>query len=188
MSTLSVQAAAVAMVILVFAGPCPAQCDGAPVAVSPCNPYVFPSAVGVYQVVMDVSTATPGFIPACGFNVGHAVWFEYAATADGLISFTTCTEDTRYDTVLQTWLDTGDCEFPQRIDSWCVDDSPECGCINECNPSPRGSTVTIDATAGTTYYFQVGSYNNNADLQQRGPLRSVSRRDARRRWLPPGER
>jgi hypothetical protein len=164
MSTLSVQAVAFAAAVLIVAGPSSAQCNGVPLAETSCNPYVFPSANGVYEVVMDVSSATPDVVPACGFNVGHAVWFSYTAAADGLISFTTCTPETRYDTVLQVYLGSGDCEFPQQIAGWCEDDSPECGCINACSPFPRASTVTIAATTGTTYLFQVGSYDNNSAL------------------------
>ncbi|MCP3905929.1 MAG: hypothetical protein GY715_20075 [Planctomycetes bacterium] len=156
-------AAAATMAVLVVATPSPAQCNGVPLADSQCDPYVFPGAPGVYEVVMDVSAATPDLIPACGFNVGHTVWFKYTAIADGLISFTSCTEDTSYDTVIQGWLGGGDCEFPQRIDTWCEDDSPECGCANECSAF-RASTITIAATTGTTYLFQVGSYDNNSEL------------------------
>jgi hypothetical protein len=49
-----------------------------------------------------------------------------------------------------------------RIDNWCDDDSPYAACLNECSPFPRGSFISIAATAGTTYYFEVGSYNQNA--------------------------
>ena len=135
------------------------QCGGEPATGSPCAPREVPGTPGVHRVVMDVSTAQAGFTPACGFNVGHSVWFAVTPTDSGSLSFSTCHPATSYDTVLQPWLATGDCEFPQRLDDLCRDDSPGASCENTC--SHNGSTVTIQATAGTTYLFEVSSYNDN---------------------------
>ena len=109
---------------------------------------------------MDVTNAGGGYIPACGFNLGHVVWFEFTAATTGPVTFSTCHPNTTYDTVLQVWRGTGDCEFPQRLDDLCVDDSLDPACDNGC--SFRGSSVTFHASAGATYLFEVGAYNNNS--------------------------
>ena len=108
---------------------------------------------------MDVANAGAGPAPACGSNVGHNVWFEVTPTVSGLLTFSTCHPATSYDTVLQVWRDSGDCEFPVRLNDLCIDDSEYPECNNGCW---FGGKVTFNATAGTTYFFQVGSYNNNS--------------------------
>jgi len=145
--------------ILVSASWAAAQC-GEPAITSPCFPRVLPASPGVHEVLMDVSTAAGGFAPACGNNVGRIVWFEYTAAASGAVTFSTCHPNTTYDTVLQVWRGSGDCEFPIRLDGLCVDDSPDPACDNGC--SFRGSTITFFAEAGQTYFFEVGAYNNNS--------------------------
>ncbi len=140
-----------------------AQCGGETPAVSPCLPRIIPGTPGVHEVIVDVSTAAASFIPACGLNVGHAVWFEVTPSISGLLTFSTCHPSTSYDTVLQPWLATGDCEFPQRLDELCVDDTSDPACVSPCSPTPRSSSVTFSAVAATTYFFEVGSYNNNSD-------------------------
>ncbi|NOX60191.1 MAG: hypothetical protein GXP29_15210 [Planctomycetes bacterium] len=138
------------------------QCTGETASASSCGPRVIPGTPGVHEVVMDVSTVVGAFAPVCGFNVGHGVWFEITPSVTGRLTFSTCHPSTAYDTVLQVWQASGDCEFPIRLDDLCVDDALDAACISACDPSPRSSSVTFHAVAGTTYLFEVGSYNQNS--------------------------
>lgn len=137
-----------------------AQCGEAPTD-GACAPRYIPGDPGAYEVVMGLATATPDFTTACGYNVGHTVWFEVTPTTSGLVTVSTCTPGTTFDTVIQIWKSTGDCEFPLRLDDQCNDDTVEEQCSNGCG-TYRGSEVSFMATAGVTYLIQVGSYNNNA--------------------------
>lgn len=127
---------------------------------SSCNPRVMPGTPGLHEVVMGVASAAPDYVMACGYNPGHVVWFQTTPQQSGTLIFSTCHPATSYDTVLQAWRGTGDCEFPQRLDALCVDDTPVTGCANGC--AYYGGTLSFVAEAGVTYLFQVSSYNNNA--------------------------
>lgn len=140
-----------------FAAGAVAQC-GEAATDSSCNPRVMPGTPGLHEVVMGVATATPDYHMSCTFNAGHAVWFQTTPQQSGMLVFSTCHPSTSYDTVLQAWRSTYDCEFPQSL-SLCVDDTPVTGCANGC--SYYGGTISFMADAGVTYLFQVGSYNNN---------------------------
>lgn len=135
------------------------QCGELP-ADSACTPRVLPGTPGRHDVVMGVASAGADLTAACGYNLGHSVWFEVTPTVSGRLTFSTCDPATQYDTVVQPWRDTGDCEFPQRIDALCRDDTFDATCANGC--SAYGSRVSFDVNAWETYLFEVGSYNNNA--------------------------
>jgi len=138
------------------------QCNGEPAAGSACAPRVIPGSPGVYEVVMDVSSAVGAYVPACGLNVGHGVWFEVTPAESGQLTFSTCHPATGYDTVVQPWGASGDCEFPVRMDDLCTDDTADPACVNACNANPRSSKVTLPVNAGTKYLFEVGSYDSNS--------------------------
>ncbi len=123
-----------------------------------CNPRILPGAPGVYEVVTGVANATPDLIPACGFNIGHTVWFRVIPTQDSTLTFTTCHPATSYDTVLQVWG--GICDILVPLEGQCNDDFGGDSCINGC--SFRGSTVSFDVFANEQYFFQVGSWNTNS--------------------------
>ncbi len=137
-----------------------AQCPGEAPAGSPCAPRVVAGQRGTHTVVMDVTNAIGGFQMACGFNVGRAVWFEVTPDVSGQLTFTTCHPSTSFDTVIQPWKSSGDCEFPVRLDDLCVDDSETATCDNGCQAF--GGNVSFAVVAGETYLFEVGSYNDNA--------------------------
>ncbi|MFO0838057.1 MAG: hypothetical protein U1D55_05975 [Phycisphaerae bacterium] len=151
---------AITGILTVFAA-CAArgQC-GEPPADSSCNPRLLSGAPGSQEVIMDVTNATTDYAMACGVNVGKSVWFRIAPAQSGTLTVSTCHPYTSFDTVVQVWRDTGDCEFPQRIDALCVDDTVTPACANGC--SAFATTVTFTADAGTTYLIQVGAYNNNS--------------------------
>lgn len=136
-----------------------AQC-GETATPNRCAPRVIPGAPGAYEVVMGVASAAPGPATTCGYNPGHSVWFSVTPTVNGIITFSTCHPETTYDTIVQVWRGTGDCEFPQRIDDACVDDTATAACSNGC--TAYGGTVVLPASPTTTYLFQVSSYNQNA--------------------------
>ena len=133
-----------------------AQC-GEPAADSCWEPRAIPGAPGTYEIVMDVHAATQDVDATCAGNIGHTVWFRLIPEVSGLVTVTTCHPHTSYDTVVQVWQG-AECEFLSPVD--CVDDSPGDRCDNGC--SGRGSTVEFGATAGASYYIEVGSYNNNS--------------------------
>jgi len=138
------------------------QCNGEPATTSPCAPRVIDGTPGVHEVVMDVTTASSAYATACGYNAGQAVWFEITPANTGLLTFSTCHPATAYDTIVQPWENSGDCSFPVRLDDLCTDDTPDPACVNACNTSPRSSSVTFRATAGTKYYFEVAAYDSNS--------------------------
>ncbi len=137
-----------------------AQCPGEPPAISPCGPRVISGQPGIHSVVMDVTNATGGFEMSCGLNPGHAVWFQVTPAINGLLTFNSCHPSTSFDTVIQPWKSSGDCEFPVRLDELCTDDTETAACDNGC--SFFGGTVTIPVSAGETYLFEVAAYNDNA--------------------------
>ncbi len=142
-----------------WALPVHGQCGDPPSDDLCSGPRVIPGDPGAYEIIMGATGATPDFTMACGVNAGHTVWFQVTPTSSGLVTVSTCTPGTTYDTVVQIWKSTGDCEFPQRLDDLCADDTAEPTCTNACGP--RGTEMSFLATGGTTYLVQVGSYDNN---------------------------
>ncbi len=122
------------------------------------SPRVISGAPGHHVVMMDVSTSA-STSTLCGVSTSHNVWFEVTPIASGPMTITTCHPNTAYDTVLQVYSggDAG-CDF--LVEEACNDDDPfGQGCTSVCgDPSPRSSSVTIQATAGTRYRFVVGGF------------------------------
>jgi hypothetical protein len=117
-----------------------------------------PGTPGTHEATIDATDALPN--PStwtCGYNPGHAVWFSTTPTISGSLTFSTCHPNTTYDTVVRAL--TGDCSGPM-YEITCQDDTFDPACSNSCG-GYHGSTVTIDVDAGSTYYFQVGAYNDN---------------------------
>lgn len=137
-----------------------AQCPGESPTGSPCAPRVVSGQPGTHSVVMDVTNAIASYEMSCGFNVGRVVWFQVTPEIDGQLTFNSCHPSTSFDTVIQPWKPTGDCEFPVRLDDLCVDDTVSAACDNGC--SALGGNVTFTAKGGETYLFEVGSYNDNS--------------------------
>ncbi|MCG3128193.1 MAG: hypothetical protein CHACPFDD_03069 [Phycisphaerae bacterium] len=118
---------------------------------------VIPGTPGVYEILMDVSTAT-GVETHCGITVGHTVYFTITPTINGTLTFSTCHWNTTYDTVVEAYSGgDGQCEWMTSIQ--CVDDSPGADCGNGC--SGASSLLTFPVSAGVKYTFCVGSYGNN---------------------------
>jgi hypothetical protein len=136
-----------------------AQCTGEAAAVSPCGPRVVSGAPGTRSVVVDASNTLGGYEMNCGFNVGHVAWYEVTPEIDGQLTFNSCHPATSFDTVVQAWRSSGDCEFPVRMDDLCADDTESAACTNGC--SFFGGNVTLQVLAGETYLFEVGAYNDN---------------------------
>ncbi len=124
-------------------------------------PRVLPGSPGTHTVAMDVATATPDTSMTCSSNPGHTVWFEVTPEISGPVEFSTCTPQTTYDTVVQVWIP-GDEACGVLASLGCVDDTIDAECENAC--SGRGSVVSFDGEAGTTYLFQVGSFNANVSM------------------------
>ncbi len=137
-----------------------AQCPGEAPAISPCGPRIISGQPGTHSVVMDVTNAAGSFAMSCGFNPGHVVWFQVTPVISGLLTFNSCHPSTSFDTVIQPWTASGDCEFPVRLDELCTDDTETAACDNGC--SFFGGNITIPVSADATYFFEVGAYNDNA--------------------------
>ena len=122
-----------------------------------------PGDAGLHEAVVDVTDAVvlPAEpIPSCGVNVGHTVWFKVVPEVNGPLTFSSCHPNTTYDTIIQAYA--GNCSGPLVILE-CNDDLDDPACLNNCDLiNPRASSVSFFAEKGATYYFQVGSYNNNA--------------------------
>jgi len=100
------------------------------------------------NVAGNTTNATDDGDASCG-AAGNSpdLWYRYRPTTTGNVVFTTCDSVGSYDTVLSIFTGT-------------------CGALAEvgCNDDTNGacglrSTVTVAATAGTTYYVRVGGYN-----------------------------
>ena len=128
-----------------------AQCPGEAPTGSPCAPRIVSGQPGAHSVVMDLTDALGSHQMSCGFNVGRVVWFQVTPDIDGRLTFNSCHPSTSFDTVIQPWRFAGDCEFPVRLDDFCVDDTESAACDNGC--SAFGGSVTFLATAGETYLF-----------------------------------
>ncbi|MHC5108966.1 MAG: hypothetical protein ACYTHJ_03695 [Planctomycetota bacterium] len=145
----------------VFCGAAHGQCDGEAPAISPCLPRVIPGDPGVHTVVMDATNSGGGFQMACTpFPTGNNVWFEITPTVTGELTFSSCHPATSFDTIIQPWKATSDCEFPQRLDELCVDDSSLAECDNGC--MFQSGRVKFSVNAGETYLFEVGAFNENS--------------------------
>jgi hypothetical protein len=99
-------------------------------------------------------TDEPAF--TCGGGGGQTVWFAYTAAVDQPVEADTIgsflfDKSGNYDTVIQVWTFDG---F-NWINVVCNDDASAPIDPNNSNVSQ----VFFNATAGTTYYFQIGSFS-----------------------------
>ncbi|MBK8976046.1 MAG: hypothetical protein IPM29_08975 [Planctomycetes bacterium] len=86
---------------------------------------------------------------SCGYQAGKDVWFTYTATCGGLVTVDTCSGTRNFDTVLEIF--DGSCGSLTSLG--CNDDA--CG---------LGSSLTIPAVVGRTYWIRVGGYNGAAGM------------------------
>lgn len=149
---------AVGLVFLLLSGVAYGQC-GDPPADFCSMAQVIPGEPGVYHYFVDVSTATAIGETACGVPIGHSTWFQVIPEHDSKVTFSTCHQNTGYDTVVEAYSGgESSCEFMSYVT--CNDDTFEAECANGC--SAFGSTVSINTLAQGRYRFVVGSYNNNS--------------------------
>ena len=141
-----------------------APCGEAPTNIACSLARTLPGTPGTHEALLDVAGAkTVAFEPqpiCASADAGHTVWFRVTPVVSGPMSFTTCHPNTTYDTVLQAW--TGPCTGSLTPIACNDDDKRNPTCDNACGTG-RGSTVSLDASAGQTYFFQVGSFDNNSD-------------------------
>ncbi len=135
-------------------------CVGGVAARDTCgSAYALPGTEGHHVVFMDASTAT-GTPTYCSATVGKTVWFEVTPTVSGPMVFSTCHPSTTYDTVIQAFSG-GNSECQGMASEGCNDDGVGAYCDNGC--SYAASTVSINATAGVRYRFEVGAYGDNSE-------------------------
>ncbi|MGD8396375.1 MAG: T9SS type A sorting domain-containing protein [Candidatus Eiseniibacteriota bacterium] len=138
-------------------------CGAPPVNLDCSLAETLPATPGMHELLYDVRDAfkLPGEPnPTCTVpDVGHTVWFELTSPSDLNVAFSTCHPATTYDTVIQVYR--GDCAGLLAYVE-CNDDELIPACETPCLPFPRASTVRFEAAANQTYYFQVGSYNDNS--------------------------
>jgi len=118
----------------------------------PANDYCS-GAIAINEVTnlpfSTVAATQSGVMPGCGGSVAPVdIWYAYTATISGEATFDLCGSE--FDTRLAIWDACGGNELV------CNDD--------DCDLQ---SVVTLPVTMGTTYYVQVGGYNDdvgNGDL------------------------
>jgi hypothetical protein len=95
--------------------------------------------------------------PAVCSDMGQTVWFTYTPKADGVVQADTIgsiVDVGNYDTVIAVYTFDG----TVYTDVACNDDAP----AGHADPQNGNSSyVSFPVTAGTTYYFQVGSYHTD---------------------------
>ena len=107
-----------------------------------------PLAYGVpFTMTTANATTGAGETPTCRPNFGKSVWFTFTSPITGPVPISTC--GSSFDTVLQVY--TGTCGALTPV--ICADDNgPYCVGIN--------ASLTLNATAGTSYYIMAGGYNS----------------------------
>ncbi len=125
------------------------QCGTAPWVGGVPNQYVYP-----------LTNNTPsGVVDSCGGGTTSVDgWFRYLAPCTGEVVFTTCHQDTDFDTVVSVWSD-----CPAQTELNCNDDdvsgSPAC----DLNGASRKSTTYFNVMDGDTVYLRVRSYLDTPD-------------------------
>ena len=94
----------------------------------------------------SAATAEGGEPPHAGSGAAHSVWYSWTAPADGPVAFRTCGSD--FDTVLAVYQ--GDA---------LGDLTPLATSDDRCE---LGSSVGLQATAGTTYRVAVDGFHGAA--------------------------
>ena len=93
----------------------------------------------------SISTGDP--VPTCGNGGrGKSVWYRFTAPSNGTLIADTF--GSNYDTILATYV--GSCGSFSPVPNGCNDDA-----------SSAQSRVSLQATAGTSYYFMVTAYSGN---------------------------
>jgi hypothetical protein len=113
---------------------------------------MFVNAVTVTSLPFSATLSTSGAttepgepVPSCVPTI-HTVWYKFTPLTDMTIKADTFGSD--FDTVLGVYTGT---TIDNLVELICNDDDPDCGCVQ--------SKVTFPGVAGTTYYFQAGSFD-----------------------------
>ncbi|MFO1077024.1 MAG: hypothetical protein U1E73_04775 [Planctomycetota bacterium] len=93
------------------------------------------------------TTSAPAW--PCGTGTARDLWFAFQAPPATVVTFTTCSPGTDFDTVLQVFA--GSCGGLTPLA--CNDDDLLCA------SSTVSSTATVTTTAAATLYVRVGGYN-----------------------------
>ena len=117
-----------------------------------------PGNPGIHEAKIDVTDVPSNPESWCSLsNIGHGVWFSFIPTMEGIATFTTCHQNTTYDTVVRAR--TGECG-EVMADLVCNDDTIGVDC-SACDMDNRGSRISFAVNAGQQYYLEVGAYDDN---------------------------
>ncbi len=140
-----------------FAPPANDTCGGA-IAI-PAGTY--PVLTTTVSLVEATIGGNPGADPTMCITTNNTVWYTFVPAVTSAYKLTTCQVQaagtTTVDTVLGVFTSTGACAGPFT----------SVGCNDEdsaCAGGASRSTVTVNMTAGTTYYVMVGSYSTSTPL------------------------
>lgn len=100
------------------------------------------------RVATKQSQENSSLLPNCAAAIGHTVWYQFTATSALTLKLTT--KDSDFDTVMAVWKNVS--TTPQQIA--CNDDI--------VTGSKVQSQIFLSATAGQTYYIQIGGYDIDA--------------------------
>lgn len=115
-----------------------------------------PETVVIHGNTSDNAVASIPDDCFAGFPKGGTEWISYTATCQGILTITTCDDDTDFDTVLSVlrYEFDGNC-WTSFIE--CNDDSPQPGCqINGLN---RKSWMQIPCSPGEVFRIVVSGFN-----------------------------
>ena len=118
------------------------NCAGTPSISDECISAV-PVTLGVNGPFSNIGATDSQPAWACGSGAAD-VWFSYTASCDASVTFDTCSAALTFDTVIEAF--TGNCVLLNPVA--CNDDS-----------CAYGSSLTVAANAGTTYFVRVGGYS-----------------------------
>ncbi len=108
-----------------------------------------------YSQNMGGTTNNGGFVTNCGAGVNDGVWFKFTAPLNGEIYLSERCND--FDSEIAVY--TGTCgSFT------CVDSS-------DSALSGGYETMTIDVSANTTYYINIGQYSSTIENEESGDMR-----------------
>ncbi|MCG8409593.1 MAG: hypothetical protein MI923_30675 [Phycisphaerales bacterium] len=132
-------------------GACPGAGDG--------DECTAPIVVGDGTVAGDLgdNTGSTGDDSSCAAGDGDTIdeWYCYTAPCDGVVTITTCSAATIFDTVLSVFDACGGMEIACNDDTAGVNVDCELGGVN------RKSTVQFAGTAGMTYFARVSVFGDD---------------------------
>lgn len=121
------------------------------------------AVAGVNVGTLADNTGSTGVDDSCGNSNSIDEWFVYAAPASGLTTFSTCSPNTGFNTVLSLW---NACPSGGGAELACNNDMPgEPTC--ELEGFPGLSRIEWNVSAGQTYFLRVSAMFNV--LEPNGP-------------------